>query len=190
MTGRGPEKRWAPVKRELYSHMGSGNILFVAIGTGLDIRHFPSGRDLLAIDISGRMIERARPRVEAYSGRIELRQMDVHDVDVDVEDGTLDQVFTSCTFCSVPRPVEALRRLWRALRPGGEIYMFEHTGSRFFPFNLMLDLATPISRRAGPDLNRPTVDNVERAGFELLEVRNHFLDVVKTIHAVRPSSST
>ncbi len=65
--------------------------------------------------------------------------------------------------------------------------MFEHTGSRFFPFGLMLDLATPLSRRGGPDLNRPTVENVERAGFEIREVRNYFLDVVKTIHAVRRS---
>jgi hypothetical protein len=50
----------------------------------------------------------------------------------------------------------------------------------------MLDVMTPLSRRAGPDLNRPTLENVVRAGFEILEVRNHFLDVVKTIYARRP----
>jgi SAM-dependent methyltransferase len=153
------------------------------VGTGLDIQHFPPGRSLLAIDISARMLERARPRAEAYPGRIELRKLDVHDLDV--EDESLDQVFTSCTFCSVPRPVEALARLHRALRRGGDLFMFEHTGSRFFPFNLLLHLATPFSRPYGPDLNRPTVANVERAGFEIEEVRNYFLDVVKTIHAVR-----
>jgi ubiquinone/menaquinone biosynthesis C-methylase UbiE len=187
MAGLGPEKRWNPIKRELYSRMGKGRILFVAVGTGLDIPRFPPGRHILGIDISSRMLAKAGGRAEAYSGNLELRKMDVHDLDL--PDESLDQVFTSCTFCSVPRPVEALSRLRQALRPGGELFMFEHTGSRYFPFSLMLRLMTPLTRRGGPELDRPTVENVVRAGFELLEVRNHFLDVVKTIHAIRPETS-
>lgn len=183
MNGYGPEKRWAPVKRELFSKM-KGKILFVAVGTGLDIKHFPAGRDIVAIDISPRMLEKARPRAEAYPGRLELRETDVHDLDF--PDASFDQVFTSCTFCSVPDPVGGLAQLRRVLRPGGELYMFEHTGSRYFPFSLMLDLMTPLVRRVGPDLNRRTVSNVERAGFAVKEVRNVYLDVVKTIHAVVP----
>jgi len=188
MTGLGPERRWGPIKHELFSHMGAGNILFVAVGSGLDFEHFPPGRDILGIDISKKMLEKAAPRAalyEASGGSLELRQMDVEALDV--RDGTLDQAFTSCTFCSVTRPVEGLREIFRVLKPGGDLYMFEHTGSRYFPFNLMLDAMTPLSRRVGPDLNRPTVENVTRSGFELRDVRNYFLDVVKTIYATRPA---
>jgi hypothetical protein len=53
----------------------------------------------------------------------------------------------------------------------------------------MLDAMTPLSRRVGPDLNRPTVENVTRAGFELHDVKNYFLDVVKTIYATRPAAA-
>jgi ubiquinone/menaquinone biosynthesis C-methylase UbiE len=186
MAGLGPEKRWKPIKSELYSRMGQGRILFVAVGTGLDIPLFPPGRHILGIDISGRMIAKATPRAEAYAGDLELRQMDVHELDL--PDASIDQVFTSCTFCSVPRPIEGLSRIRRALRPGGDLYMFEHTGSRYFPFSVMLRWMTPFSRLTGPDLDRETVENVVRAGFELREVENHFLDVVKTIHAVRPET--
>lgn len=185
MAGAGPERRWRPIKRELFSHMGEGKkILFVAIGTGLDIPSFPPGRDITGLDVSGRMLEKARPRAEAYGSTLVLRKLDIHELDY--PEGTFDQVFTSCTFCSVPRPVDALRRVRFAMKPGGELRMFEHTGSRHFPFGLMLDLMTPLSRRRGPDLNRPTVANVRAAGFELREVSNHFLDVVKTIYAVKP----
>jgi hypothetical protein len=71
------------------------------------------------------------------------------------------------------------------LKPGGELHMFEHTGSRYFPFSLMMNLMTPLSRRVGPEMNRPTVENVMAAGFTLDEVTHVFLDVVKTISAHR-----
>ena len=41
MAGYGPEKRWAPYKREFFSRMGAGKILFLAVGTGLDVPFFP-----------------------------------------------------------------------------------------------------------------------------------------------------
>lgn len=186
MAGRGAEDRWRPAKQELFSHM-RGRILFMALGTGLDIPTFPPGQDITALDISPKMLEVAQPRIAAYDGRIDARVMDVHDMDF--PDDSFDQVFTSCTFCSVPDPVAGLRQLRRVLKPGGELYMFEHTGSAYYPFKLMMDLMTLISRRVGPDMNRTTVANVRAAGFELREVNNLFMDVVKTIKAVKPAGA-
>ena len=185
IAGRGPEWRWAPAKWEFFAAM-RGKILFLAVGTGLDIPFFPPDRDIVGIDISPKMLEKARPRAEAYAGRLELHEMDVHDMDF--ASGTFDQVFTSCTFCSIPDPVRGLAALRSVLKPGGELRMFEHTGSRYFPFNLMLNLMTPLSRRLGPEMNRPTVENVRRAGFAIREVNHLYLDVVKTIEAVVPSA--
>ena len=66
----GPERRWAPVKRDFFAAM-HGQILFLAAGTGLDFEFFPPGQEIDAIDISPRMLERARPRAAAYDGRID-----------------------------------------------------------------------------------------------------------------------
>jgi ubiquinone/menaquinone biosynthesis C-methylase UbiE len=181
MAGYGPEKRWTPAKTELFAKMGSGRILFLAVGTGLDVRFFPPGRNIVGIDISDRMLEKARARCAGYDGAIELRAMDVHEMSF--PDHSFDQVFTSCTFCSVPRPAEGLKALRRVLVPGGELHMFEHTGSRYFPFNSMLNQMTWLSSRFGPDMNRDTVTNVKIAGFTVREVKHVFLDVVKTISA-------
>jgi len=181
MAGYGPEKRWEPYKRKLFSSMGYGRILFLAVGTGLDIPYFPPRKSIVGIDISDKMLEVARPRLDAYDGEIETHAMDVHEMPFD--DDSFDQVFTSCTFCSVPTPVKGLAQLRRVLRPGGDLYMFEHTGSRYYPFRLMMNLMTPLTSRVGPEMNRDTVHNVGAAGFELREVEHVYLDVVKTIHA-------
>ncbi|HJN50790.1 MAG: class I SAM-dependent methyltransferase [Pseudomonadales bacterium] len=180
MSAKGPEKRWAPWKQDLFSSM-DGHILFMALGTGLDIAAFPPNRDITAIDISPKMIEQAQDRVDAYDGEIKVHAMDVHELTFD--DAEFDQVFTSCTFCSVPNPIEGLKSLRRVMKPDGELHMFEHTGSRCFPFNLMMEVMTPLTRKLGPEMNRKTVDNVTAAGFTVTEVNHIFLDIVKTIKA-------
>jgi ubiquinone/menaquinone biosynthesis C-methylase UbiE len=184
MNGGGPEKRWAPVKRELFSRM-RGEILFLAVGTGLDIQFFPPGQRITGIDISAEMLKRAQPRAQAYPGAMQVVQRDVLEIDFASEH--FDQVFTSCTFCSVPRPIEGLKQLYRVLKPGGELLMFEHTGSSYFPFRQIMDWMTPLSRRLGPEMNRDTTANVVAAGFEIERVRNIYLDVVKIICARKPA---
>ncbi len=185
MAANGPEKRWRPAKLEVFSHMQpDARILFLALGTGLDIEAFPANCDITAIDISPNMVAKAEERMAAYTGSIRAEVMDVHDMSF--ADESFDQAFTSCTFCSVPDPVDGLRALYRVLKPGGELHMFEHTGSRVFPFSFMMNLMSPLASRFGPELNRDTVANVQAAGFELREVNNVFLDTVKTISAVKP----
>lgn len=185
MSAYGPEWRWKPAKQRMFELMKpDAKILFLALGTGLDIACFPPGRDIAAIDISPKMVEKAQTRVAAYDGNMRAQVMDVHDMEF--PDASFDQVFTSCTFCSVPNPVEGLKALYRVLKPGGELHMFEHTGSRLFPFNVMMQILNPMSSKFGPEINRDTVSNVRAAGFELTGVNHIFLDTVKTIHATRP----
>ena len=181
LLAQGAEWRWAPYKRRFFSPM-KGRILFLAAGTGLDFKFFPSEQDITAIDISPKMIDLARKRAQSdYKGIINLQEMDVHDMPF--SDGTFDQIYTACTFCSVPDPVGGLMRLRRVLKPDGEMHMFEHTGSHWPPFNLLLNLMTPITRHFGPELNRDTVANVQAAGFSVSRIENLYLDVLKIIIA-------
>ena len=189
MSGFGPEWRWKPAKQRLFARMRpEAKILFLALGTGLDIASFPPGCDITAIDISPKMVEKARARVAAYPGTMSAHVMDVHQLEF--PPGTFDQVFTSCTFCSVPRPIEGLKALYQVLKPGGELHMFEHTGSRWFPFSVMMKLMNPLSSRFGPEVARDTVANVRAAGFDIGCVDHIFLDTVKTIHATRPDPAS
>ena len=155
----------------------------VAAGTGNDFKFFPPGQHIVAVDISPKMLERAAKKAASYQGTIELRETDV--CELPFADDTFDTIATVCTFCSVPKPVVGLRELYRVLKPGGQLLMFEHVRSKVGPFGVFLDLMTPISRRFGPELNRDTVGNVQKAGFRLRREENVYLDIVKSIEAVK-----
>lgn len=178
----GDDQRLGPHKRRLFSKI-QGATLMVAAGTGNDFKFFPPGQHIIAIDISPKMLERAAQKAAAYQGTIELRILDV--CALPFADASFDTIVTVCTFCSVPRPVVGLRELYRVLKPGGQLLMFEHVRSKIGPFGVFLDLMTPLSRRVGPDLNRDTVGNVQKAGFRLRREENVYLDIVKIIEAVK-----
>jgi ubiquinone/menaquinone biosynthesis C-methylase UbiE len=177
------DRRFTAEKHRLFSRV-RGETLMVGVGTGNDFKYLPGELQVLAIDISPKMLERAARKVNAYDGAIDLREMDV--CALDLPDGAFDTVTSVCTFCSVPRPIAGLRELHRVLKPGGRLLMLEHVRSAIGPVGILQDLLTPLSTRFGPALNRDTVGNVQRAGFRLRRVENVYLDIVKSIEAVKP----
>lgn len=184
IMSRGIELRYGDVKRQWFSH-AAGRVLLVAVGTGLDLEYFPSGANVVGIDISSKMLEKAKKKLHDNTTDTQLVRADVQMLGF--ADNSFDSVVTSCTFCSVPDPVLGLRELRRVLKPGGKLLMFEHVRSNIFWMGPMMDLLTHVSRRVGPDLNRKTKENIIRAGFRLTREVNVYLDVVKLFEAVNPS---
>lgn len=178
------DHRFGPFKRKLFAKI-TGKTLFVAAGTGNDFKFLPPGLDITAIDISPKMLEQARVKAAAYQGHLDLREMDV--TALAFPDASFDTVATVCTFCSVPKPVAGLREVLRVLKPGAQILMFEHMRSAIGPIGILLDLMTPLARKVGPELNRDTVGNVQKAGFRVRRIENVYLDIVRTIEAVKPA---
>jgi ubiquinone/menaquinone biosynthesis C-methylase UbiE len=167
----------------LFSQM-HGRTLSVAVGTGVDITRIPEGRSIVGIDISSEMLHRAERRRRAYRGAMSFVRMDVDRLGFPNE--SFETVVSSCTMCSVPRPVEALHELYRVLRPGGRLLMFEHVRSRNWPLGLALDAMTLWTRLLGTAMNRDTVANVLTAGFRIVRIESVYLDIILSIHASKP----
>lgn len=180
----GIEVRYGEKKREWFSR-SVGRTLLVAVGTGLDLQYFPSGQNVVGIDISSKMLEKAKGKLNINTSNTKLVRADVQMLGF--ADNSFDSVVTSCTFCSVPNPVLGLKELQRVMRPGGKLLMFEHVRSNIFWMGPMMDLLTYVSRKVGPDLNRRTKENVIRAGFKLTREINIYLDIIKLFEAIKPS---
>lgn len=178
----GEDRRQGGEKRRLFAKI-SGRTLLVSVGTGNDLKYLPPDRDVVAIDISPRMMDRARTKARRTGGGVGLVLSDVERLAF--ADRSFDTVLAVCTFCSVPHPLDGLQEVYRVLKPGGRLLMFEHVRSKIGPFALVLDFMTFLTRQFGPDLNRDTVGNVLQAGFRLEREENVYLDIVKTIEAVK-----
>jgi len=179
---RGLEVRHGPQKQKLFSKC-RGKVLLVAAGTGLDFDHFPEGLEITAIDFSTAMVERSTARASGMQAKIEVLEEDVQNLSF--PDKSFDTVVTSCTFCSVPDPIQGLKELNRVLVDDGRLLMFEHVRPSHFILGWMMDLMTPIVRRVGPELNRPTGENVKKAGFRITREFNLYLDMVKLFEAIK-----
>jgi len=129
------------------------------------------------------MLRRAGPRAQLYPGNLWPLRMDA--MHLAFADTSFDTVATSCTMCSVPDPVGALRELYRVLRPGGALLMFEHVRSRNAVFGLVLDFMAFWTRLTGTEMNRNTVENAITAGFRITHVESAYLDIVLAIRGTK-----
>lgn len=176
--------RRGPYKSTLFQR-AKGRSLLIGVGTGVDLKHFAYGTEIVAIDISPAMLARARKRSVGLRRNIALVQTDA--LNLGFEDNCFDTVVTSCTLCSVSDPVKTFTEIRRVLKPGGKLLMFEHVRSLNPIFGLVLDLMTLYTKRLGTYMNRDTIGASKREGFRLLAVTSVFLDIILSIEADCPS---
>lgn len=163
-----------------------GRVLELGVGTGLNLTSYPPGIELTGIDISPRMLERAKRRARSLGINAVLEVADIEALPY--PDGSFDTVTAACVFCSVDDPVHGLREAARVVRPDGQVLLYEHVRPRTPVLGRLTDWVSPISRRLfGPELNRPTEANVSSAGLHLAEVRRH--GVWREIVATPPAGS-
>ncbi len=100
---------------------------------------------------------------------------------------SFNTVATASTFCSVADPVQGLKELYRVLKPGGALLMFEHVRSRKPLLGVCLDFLTLVTRFIGPAMNRDTVGNIQKAGFVTDRITCAYLDIFLGIEARKPA---
>lgn len=166
-------------RRQALASVVGPRVLEVGVGTGINLPEYPADCHVEAIDLSPRMLAKARCR-ENVRAEVRFHEMDVQSLEFAT--ASFDTVLSTCVFCSVPRPDLGLQEIHRVLQPYGFAVFLEHVrpGGRL---GTVFDWLDPIVSRAGPHINRRTVDNIEAAGFTIQTERSLFSDILKLIVA-------
>jgi len=161
-------RRW---RERLWSRVRGEHILEVGVGTGKNMPFYPPEAQVTAVDLSKKMLAQARKQAQQLGLEVDLRTMDVQHLDF--PDDSLDAAVATFVFCSVPDPVLGLKELARVVRPGGQIILLEHVRARHPILGRIMDWLNPLMVRVmGANINRRTVENVQKAGLSLRKVED------------------
>ena len=137
---RSAYRRWAPVYDHTFGlvaaegrkhaveiiNQSKGRVLEVGVGTGLSLPTYGRHLEIVGIDLSPEMLEKARERVaaEGLDNVAELHEMDASDLKF--PDAAFDTVVAMYVMTVVPDPEKVMRELSRVCRPGGEVIIVNH----------------------------------------------------------------
>lgn len=133
-------KRWAPVYDHTFGRVASegrkhavevintrkGRVLEVGVGTGLSLPDYARHLEIVGVDLSPEMLEKAHERVatENLVNVTGLYEMDASDMDF--PDESFDTVAAMFVMTVVPDPEKVMRELNRLTKPGGEVLLVNH----------------------------------------------------------------
>jgi phosphatidylethanolamine/phosphatidyl-N-methylethanolamine N-methyltransferase len=168
-------RRWAPIYDHTFGKIAaegrkhaveiinsrSGRVLEVGVGTGLSLPMYGKHLEIVGIDLSPEMLEKARGRVasEALDNVAGLYEMDAGHLAF--ADNSFDTVVAMYVITVVPEPERVMRELSRICKPGGEVILVNHfsqeEGVRGWVERRMAPFADHLGWRPVFDLDRVLV---------------------------------
>jgi len=132
------------------------SILEVGVGTGINASLYPADCDVVGIDFSASMLEKAHERVQRKGIRnMRLFQMDAADLQFPAD--SFDIVYAPYLISVVPDPVRVAAEMRRVCRPGGRIIILNHFRSANPLLSRAERLISPLTIHIGfkADLDLP-----------------------------------
>lgn len=130
-------------------------LLEVGVGTGNSLGHLPSDIRFTGIDLSEKMLSKARHKArEGQMDHVNLLKMDA--LNLEFEDNSFDGVLAAYFVSTVPDPVRAIAEMKRVCRPGGNILILNHFQSENRIMGFLDKITSPFWYRLGgfkSDLN-------------------------------------
>lgn len=160
----------------------TGEVLEVAVGTGLNLPHYPADVTLTGIDLSDRMLDLARERDRHAT----LRQANAHELPF--ADGSFDTVVCTFGLCAIPDPDLAVAEMARVLRPGGLLILVDHVASTSRAIRVVQWLLERVTvPLAGEHWLRRPLHQVQASGLDVEQRERFARGLVERLTARKPA---
>ncbi|ASR35717.1 ubiquinone biosynthesis methyltransferase UbiE [Prauserella marina] len=172
----GDTRQWVCAQAE-------GEVLEVAVGTGLNLPLYPADVTLTGIDLSPAMLEQARGRGRAIDARTGDAQR------LEFPDASFDTVVSTFALCAIPDEKAAIGQMWRVLRPGGLLLLADHVVSTAWYARGVQRLVELVSIPVGGEhFRRRPIEDVRAKGFTIERHERFKLGIVERLAARKPAS--
>jgi len=156
-----------------------GKILDIGIGTGKNLPYYNAKAEVTGIDISRKMLEKAKKKSKKLGINAKFYLMDAQELKF--KDNSFDYVIGTFVLCSIPDPVKAASEMKRVVKKNGKIILMEHVLSKYWPIALWEKIHNPVTKRLfGFNVNRDTKQNIIKSGLHVnKDERLAFFDVFR-----------
>ncbi|WP_285103071.1 class I SAM-dependent methyltransferase [Promicromonospora sp. MEB111] len=174
--------------RDWVCRQAAGEVLEVAVGTGLNLGRYPAGATLTGMDLSPAMLDRARRHAAELGRAVDLRVGDAQRLEFD--DASFDTVVCTFGLCAVPDDRGAVDEMVRVLRPGGLLLLADHVVSTSAPIRMLQAVAEQYSVRVENEhFRRRPLLHVQAAGLRIERHDRFNRGVIERLAARRPELS-
>lgn len=172
--------------REWACAQAAGDVLEVAVGTGRNLPFYgPKVSSLTGIDLSPAMLEIARERARELGKDADLRAGNAEALDFG--DATFDTVVCTLSLCNIPDDRAAIAEMYRVLKPGGRLVLFDHVASQHWWVRMPQKLVEQVTLRTlGDYMTRRPLPLVQAQGFVVSHSQRFKLGWVERLVAVKP----
>jgi ubiquinone/menaquinone biosynthesis C-methylase UbiE len=159
--------------RQALVAQAAGDVLEIGGGTGANLPYYGEGVRTLTITEPEKPMAKRLERKIAEDGS-DATFLRAPAEDLPFKDGSFDVAVSTLVLCTVDDQPRALRELHRVLRPGGKLLFIEHVRSDDPKVARLQDRFLPINVRIGHGChcNRPTVDGLRKAGFDVTQLEH------------------
>jgi ubiquinone/menaquinone biosynthesis C-methylase UbiE len=163
----------------------TGQVLEVAIGTGLNIGLYSPGIALTGLDLSPGMLAIARHRAHELGRTVELQCGDAEALAF--PDASFDTVVCTFSLCAIPDHEQALTEMVRVLRPGGLLLLADHVAAAHAALRAVQSIAELVSVPLGGEhFRRRPIELVRSAGLRIEHHDRFAAGVVERLSARMP----
>jgi ubiquinone/menaquinone biosynthesis C-methylase UbiE len=127
-AGLPPERLILRNSRQWVCSRATGRVLEVAVGTGLNLRHYPDDVAVTAVDLDRELLSIARGRAEVRH-HVSLLQADAARLPFPA--GSFDTVVCTLAMCEFRDRAAVLAEMDRVLRPRGRLLLLDHAQWRW-----------------------------------------------------------
>lgn len=149
----------------------SGVVLEVGFGPGLNLPYYQNVTNLYAVDPSEELFKLAKEKIDKVS--FPVKYFSVSAEQIPLADNSVDTVVSTWSLCSIPHPENALKEIFRALKPNGKFCFIEHGKSSNNFVATWQKILTPISKcvAGGCNMDREIERLIINAGFRMEKLK-------------------